>query len=95
MVIENSSEISVEWLVSTNGRYLGGDDAPDSWQGSLKGLKYKIGGSFIEPDLSIKAHITTHNVRRKTYNAIGYIRGAVEPGQCQIGDGRISGCLAV
>lgn len=69
-------------FVLPNHSYLGGDDAPYHWQGSLNGLKYKIGGSFNVPDLTIKAHITTHNARRKTYNVIGYIEGAVEPGKC-------------
>jgi len=41
----------------------------------------RVWGEFPESDLKVKVHITTHNVRRKTYNVIGYIDGAVEPGE--------------
>ncbi|KAF6019350.1 hypothetical protein EB796_022317 [Bugula neritina] len=58
---------------------LGGEEVPESWRGSIPGVTYRFGGEFPESDLKVKVHITTHNVRRKTYNVIGYIDGAVEP----------------
>ncbi|KAF6019348.1 hypothetical protein EB796_022315 [Bugula neritina] len=58
---------------------LGGEEVPEPWRGSIPGVTYRFGGEFPESDLKVKVHITTHNVRRKTYNVIGYIDGAVEP----------------
>jgi len=59
---------------------LGGEEVPESWRGSIKNLTYKIGGEFETPGVSLKMHVTTHNQMRKTHNVIGYIKGAIEPG---------------
>ena len=62
-------------------RRLGGEEAPVSWRGRIPDLTYKIGGSFVEAGMKINVHITTTNKLRKTYNVIGYIGGAIEPGK--------------
>ncbi|XP_067942512.1 glutamate carboxypeptidase 2-like [Watersipora subatra] len=57
---------------------LGGETVPEDWRGSITGLVYKLGGSFLNSDMKVSAHITTRNIRRRTYNVIGYITGSVE-----------------
>jgi hypothetical protein len=59
---------------------LGGEAVPEEWRGSIPGLTYRIGGD-LPSSLSVKVHITTDYQRRRTYNTIGYITGAVEPGK--------------
>ena len=61
-------------------RRLSGETVPDAWKGSIPGVTYKLGGSFIASELSVKVHVTTHNVRRRTYNVIGYLNGSIEQG---------------
>lgn len=60
-------------------RRLGGEGVPDEWKGGLTGFSYRIGG-VLPSSLTVKAHITTDYQQKKTYNTIGYITGAVEPG---------------
>lgn len=52
---------------------------PTAWRGALPGMWYRIGG-VLPNNLTVQAHITTNYKKRKTYNTIGYITGAVEPG---------------
>ena len=61
-------------------RRLSGETVPDAWKGSIPGVTYKLGGSFIDSGMSVKVHVTTHNVRRRTYNVIGYLNGSIEQG---------------
>nr|XP_002741450.2 PREDICTED: N-acetylated-alpha-linked acidic dipeptidase 2 [Saccoglossus kowalevskii] len=59
-------------------RELGGDIAPESWQGGLN-ISYRIGPGFTNPNRSVQMDIHTSRERRLTYNTIGFIRGQVEP----------------
>ena len=66
---------------SINCRRLSGETVPDEWKGSIPGVTYKFGGSFIDTGMTVKVHVTTRNVKRRTYNVIGYLNGSIEPGK--------------
>ncbi|XP_070577786.1 putative N-acetylated-alpha-linked acidic dipeptidase [Ptychodera flava] len=51
---------------------------PEDWKGGLD-IEYNIGPGFMNPDRKARMEIHTTNQMRKTYNTIGFIRGAVEP----------------
>ncbi|XP_070577790.1 N-acetylated-alpha-linked acidic dipeptidase 2-like [Ptychodera flava] len=51
---------------------------PADWKGDLD-IEYNIGPGFIGTNRQVRMEIHTSNQRRNTYNAIGFIRGAVEP----------------
>ena len=62
-------------------RSLSGEAVPDEWKGSIPGVTYKFGGSFIDTGMTVKVHVTTRNVKKRTYNVVGYLNGSIEPGK--------------
>nr|XP_022328754.1 N-acetylated-alpha-linked acidic dipeptidase 2-like [Crassostrea virginica] len=58
--------------------YMGGEEVPESWKGAIN-TTYRIGGPLQNSGWKIRIRISTRNVRKKTYNVFGLIRGEVEP----------------
>ncbi|KAK3092472.1 hypothetical protein FSP39_003224 [Pinctada imbricata] len=60
--------------------YMTGDEVPSEWRGGLN-RTYRFGGNLSVSGQSgtIRMRISTSNAVRRTYNAIGIIRGAYEP----------------
>jgi len=59
---------------------LGGDEAPESWQGGFN-FTYKVGGKFAEPYTTsrVELHVGNYVERKTIHNVIGYIYGELEP----------------
>ena len=60
---------------------LAGKPVPESWQGGIEGITYKIGNE-ANPDFDgWKLQLKTNNIfdTKKDANVIGYIKGSVEP----------------
>uniref|UniRef100_F7BEM7 glutamate carboxypeptidase II n=1 Tax=Ciona intestinalis TaxID=7719 RepID=F7BEM7_CIOIN len=59
---------------------LGGQDAPEKWQGGLN-ITYKIGGSFkaLHKNCKVRIHVGNYKVQKKVHNVIGYIKGWQDP----------------
>ncbi|XP_013387509.1 putative N-acetylated-alpha-linked acidic dipeptidase [Lingula anatina] len=57
---------------------MGGEEVPASWRGDMAHVTYRFGGYLMD---NKTLRVENHNTReiRTTYNAIGIIRGAVEP----------------
>ena len=59
-------------------RNMSGIEAPESWQGGIKDLKYLIGGS-LKNNGKLEIEVNNKLEERVSSNVIGVIHGAVEP----------------
>ncbi|OWF52174.1 putative N-acetylated-alpha-linked acidic dipeptidase [Mizuhopecten yessoensis] len=57
---------------------MSGDVVPEDWRGKLN-LTYRYGGKLKETGWKIRMFISTQNAMRRTFNAFGILRGAIEP----------------
>lgn len=59
-------------------RELGGTEVPPDWRGKMNST-YRFGDGFQSPGWKARIFVSTADKLVTTYNAIGMIRGAVEP----------------
>ncbi|KAL4238036.1 hypothetical protein ACF0H5_002747 [Mactra antiquata] len=57
---------------------MGGDEVPISWRGKMN-TTYRYGDGFQKPGWKARIFVSTKDTSVTTYNAIGVIRGSVEP----------------
>ena len=58
---------------------LAGPEAPAEWKGNLN-VAYTLGPEFNDTDMYIRMDVHGGRTERTTYNTIGILRGAEEPG---------------
>ncbi|XP_053400841.1 N-acetylated-alpha-linked acidic dipeptidase 2-like isoform X2 [Mercenaria mercenaria] len=59
-------------------RELVGEEVPEDWRGGMN-VTYRFGNGFKAPKWRAHIKVTTSNKNVTTYNAIGIIRGSIEP----------------
>ena len=62
---------------------MGGDKAPDAWQGGLD-LEYHLGPGLRNPSQSIRLSVHTSHANATIFNVIGTIKGREEPGMLNL-----------
>ncbi|XP_021351946.1 glutamate carboxypeptidase 2-like [Mizuhopecten yessoensis] len=84
---ENSSEAQLPTIPAHPVGYgigqnllsaMAGEEVPADWRGALN-ITYRLGGLLNTTGWKIRMFISTKNAIRRTYNAFGIIRGAIEP----------------
>ena len=60
---------------------MGGDAAPDSWQGKISNVTYRLGGSMNGEHTGWKVNLVVNNYMKdkESSNVIGVIKGEEEP----------------
>ena len=60
---------------------MGGDAAPDSWQGKISNVTYRLGGSMNGQHEGWKVNLVVNNFMKdkESSNVIGVIKGEEEP----------------
>ncbi|CAF1607324.1 unnamed protein product, partial [Rotaria magnacalcarata] len=59
-------------------KYLGGNEVPADWRGTLSNVTYRYGGELLNTS-SIEVKSFNRLERKDTYNVIGIMKGEIEP----------------
>ncbi|CAF4049820.1 unnamed protein product, partial [Rotaria magnacalcarata] len=59
-------------------KYLGGNEVPANWRGTLSNVTYRYGGELLNTS-SIEVKSFNRLERKDTYNVIGIMKGEIEP----------------